>query len=247
MTANDSIRRVSYRLAAVMLIVFAFDVQTQAKRNVLLPGRHAIVFDERVSALRAQPDVKAPLVQRLRRGRVVGVLGATRNKAGARFLRVAISRNTQGWILTDAIARPGSPADAEKLIRFIEETNDDFTKAKLAQLCADEFRATKLAPRALLILGDSAQRAAERLTRDAKRRIGDEEAIGGIRGLSRRFYFLNFVGLDRYNRIGVTFDFDQAEDRIVYDRGAYRELLRRYPRSDEARTAREKLDGLVKK
>jgi hypothetical protein len=108
----------------------------------------------------------------------------------------------------------------------------------LARLCADEFRATKHAPRCLLLLGEAAEHAAERLTRDAKRRVGDEEPSAG---LSKRDYFLNFAGLDRYNRGGVTFDYDQAAERIVYDGEAYRELLRRYPKSAEAQARKERL------
>jgi hypothetical protein len=222
----------------MLMIVVFFAPLVEAKRKLFVPGRAAIVFDERLSALRAQPDVKAVLEQRLRRGRVVGVIGATRNSAGGRFLRVAVSRNVQGWILADAVARPGNPTDAERLIRLIEEMKDDFTKARLARLCADEFRATKFAPRALLILGEAAERAAERLSRDAQRRLGDEGSNGG---LNRRFYFLNFAGLDRYNRIGVTFDYDQVEDRLSYDGKAFRELMRRYPRSAEAKMLRERM------
>jgi len=40
----------------------------------------------------------------------------------------------------------------------------------------------------------------------------------------------------------VMFDYDAASDRIVYDGAAYRELARRYPRSDEAQDARKKLE-----
>jgi hypothetical protein len=90
----------------------------------------------------------------------------------------------------------------------------------------------------LLILGKAVEAVADRLTREAKRRIGDEESIGGLK---RRFYFLNYAGLDRYNRLGVTFDYDEAEDRMIYDGKAYRELLRRYPHSGEAREARQLL------
>ncbi len=56
---------------------------------------------------------------------------------------------------------------------------------------------------------------------------------------------LSFNGLDRYNRAGVTFDYDEARDLIVYDGAAYRELLRRYPRSAEAAIARERLAKLA--
>jgi hypothetical protein len=233
--------RVSFRLAGILLILtLPFCAQVWAQRSNVVPGRRAIVFDERISVLRVQPDLKAPLRQRLRRGRVVGILGATRHNHGARFLRVAISRNVQGWILADAVARPGRLADAERLMGLIEETREDFAKMKLARLCADSYRSTKFAPRALLILGETAESAANRLTRDAKRRIGEEEALGE---LQRRIFFLNYAGLDRYNRIGVTFDYDEKEDRIIYDGKAYSELLRRYPRSEEARKTQRKTKG----
>jgi hypothetical protein len=245
MISKQTVLRVSFQLAIIVLnLTVLFCVQVMAKRSVFVPGQRAVVFDERISALRAQPDLKAPLRQRLRRGRVVGIVGATKNKSGGRFLRVAISRNTRGWILADAVARRGDLADAERLMGLIEETGDDFTKIKLARLCADEYRATKFAPRALLILGKAAEGVADRLTREAKRRIGDEESIGGLK---RRFYFMNYSGLDRYNRIGVTFDYDETEDRMIYDGKAYRELLRRYPRSWEANVARERLDQLEQK
>lgn len=215
--------------------------QAQTKRKTVIPGQRAIVIDERLSALRTQPDVKAPLEQRLRRGRAVGILGARKGKDGESFWRVAVTRNTRGWVLAEAIARSGNASDAERLSKLIEETTDDFGKARLARLCADEFRATKQAPRCLLILGETAERVAERLTRDAKRRVGDEEPSAG---LSKRDYFLNFAGLDRYNRLGITFDHAEAGDRIVYDGAAYRELQRRYSRSREAGEASLRLKKL---
>lgn len=219
-------------------IAIPFPIAAQTKPKTFVPGQRAVVIEERLSALRTQPDVKAPLAQRLRRGRAVGILGARKGKDGQQFLRVAVSRNTRGWLLAEAVVRSGSAADAERLLKLIEETNDDFVKARLARLCADEFRATRQAPRCLLLLGEAAEHAAERLTRDAKRRVGDEEPSAG---LSKRDYFLNFAGLDRYNRAGVTFDYDEAAERIVYDGEAYRELLRRYPKSSEAQTAKERL------
>jgi hypothetical protein len=244
MISKQTVLRVSFQLGVVVLnLTLLFCVQVRAKRNVFVPGQRAIVFDERISALRVQPDLKAPLRQRLRRGRVVGILGAMKNKSGARFLRVAISRSTRGWVLADAVARRGNLADAERLMGLIEETRDDFTKIKLARLCAYQYRATKFAPRALLILGKAAEGVADRLTRGAKRRVGDEESIGELK---RRFYLMSYVGLDRYNRIGVTFDYDEKEDRIIYDGKGYRELLRRYPRSEEANVVRERLEFTTK-
>lgn len=224
-------------LGIVFLIAFSFTTEAQTRRKTVTPGQRSIVVDERLSALRTQPDVKAPLNQRLRRGRVIGILAAKKSKDGQQFLRVSVTRNTRGWVLAEAVVKSGNSADAERLLKLVDESDDDFIKARLAKLCAEEFRSTPTAPRCLLKLGEAAERAAERLTRDAKRRVGNEEPSAG---LSKRDYFLNFVGLDRYNRIGVTFDFDAAADRIVYDGAAYRELLRRYPKSAEANTVSAK-------
>jgi hypothetical protein len=232
----------AFALAAVASIA----ATAQPGRNVFVPGQRAVVFDEHLSALRARPDVKAPLKQRMRRGRRVGVLGANTAKDGAKFFRVAVSRNTRGWVLADAVIRPGVAADAERLMRLIEETEDEFTKARLAKLYADEFRVSKFAPKALMVLGEAAEGAADRLSRDAKRRAGEDDSDAEPNnGVTKRDFMLNYAGLDRYNRIGVTFDYDAASDRIVYDGAAYRELLRRYPRSAESQTARERLDKLT--
>ena len=222
----------------VFLLAFSFSATAQTKRKTVVPGQRAIVVDERLSALRALPDVRSALDQRLRRGRVVGILGSKKSKDGKEFLRVSVTKNTRGWVLAEAIVKAGSSADAERLLKLVEDTDDDFIKARLAKLCAEEFRSTPTAPRCLLKLGEAADRAADRLTRDAKRRVGNEEPSAG---LSKRDYFLNFTGLDRYNRIGVLFDYDDKAERIIYDQDAYRELARRYPKSTEVQAAKDKL------
>lgn len=221
----------------VFLIVITSAIQAQTKRKTPVTGQRAIVVDERLSVLRTQPDVKAQLKQRLRRGRVIGILATRKARDGGQFLQISVTRNTRGWILAEAVVKSGNSADAARLLKLIEESEDDFIKARLAKLCAEEFRSTAPAPRCLLKLGEAAERAAERLTRDAKRRVGNEEPSTG---LSKRDYFLNFTGLDRYNRIGVMFDYDQSADRIIYDGAAYRELLARYTNSAEAETAKGK-------
>lgn len=214
-------------LAVVSLLLLAAPVE--ARRKLVLPGQRAVVIDERYSALRDQPELQGPLTQRLRRGRAVGILGASRNRRGERFYRVAVSRNTRGWVFEAAIARPGNSRDAERLLNLIEETPDDYIKARLAKICAEAFRYTPAAPRAWLILGDAGTRAAEKLTREARRRLGEHSVQ------HRRAYFLNYIGLDRFNRLGIFFDYDEARDCLLYDGAAFRTLARRYPRSEEAR------------
>ena len=54
-------------------------------------------------------------------------------------------------------------------------------------------------------------------------------------------YFLNYSGLDRYNRQGVTFVFDAREKQLRYDGEGWQELVHRYPRSPEAAEARKHL------
>lgn len=243
MTSRSLFRFSKHLFLVCLLLVLIAGSQAQTRRKIFIPGRHAIVFDDRLSALRAQPDVKAPLQQRLSRGRVVGILGATKNRSGSLFLRVAVSRNVRGWVLAAAIARLGSVADGEKILAAVAESKDDLVKARMARLCADELRSPPIAPKALLALGEAAEHAADKLSREADRRLGDDVPDGGI---SKRDFVLSFNGLDRYNRAGVTFDYDEARDRIVYDGAAYRELLRRYPRSQEAQQARERLARLGK-
>ncbi len=215
----------------------------QKKRKIFIPGQPAVVFDDRMSALRAEPDVKAALQQRLSRGRAIGVLGTAKNKSGSSFLRVAVSRNVRGWILSAAIARLNSVADGEKMLAAIAATRDDLQKMRMARVCADSLRMPTIAPRALLALGQAAEHAAEKLSRDADRRLGDKVPDGDI---NKRDFELSFNGLDRFNRAGVMFDYDEAKDVFVYDGAAYRELLRRYPRSAEATSARERLAALGK-
>ena len=226
-----------------VLLLCAAPSFAQKKRKLFIPGQPAVVFDDRLSALRAEPDVKAALQQRLSRGRAVGVLAATKNKSGSSFLRVAVSRNVRGWMLSAAIARLNSVADGEKMLAAIAAAKDDLLKVRMARLCAVGLRLPTIAPRALLALGQAAEHAAEKLSRDADRRLGDNVPDGD---LSKRDFELSFNGLDRFNRAGVTFDYDEAKDRFVYDGAAYRELLRRYPRSAEATQARERLVALGK-
>lgn len=217
---------------------------TLKKRKQLISGQRAIVFDDQLAALRTQPNLKAPLIQRLRYGRVVGIRSSVRKGPdGMRFFLVSISRNTSGWLLADAVIRPRHPDDAARLSKLLGETDDLYARMRLARLCADEFRGLPVAQQALLTLAEAAEQAAVRLSREAQRRIAGVIENAGS-SINQREYALNYSGLDRYNRIGVTFDYDQSQQRFVYDGAAYRELLRYYPRSTNAQQVRERLAKL---
>jgi hypothetical protein len=57
-------------------------------------------------------------------------------------------------------------------------------------------------------------------------------------------YFLNYNGLDRWRRQGIVFTFNGATKQFQYDGAAWREILRRYPRSPEAVEARRRLQAM---
>ena len=58
-----------------------------------------------------------------------------------------------------------------------------------------------------------------------------------------RVLTLNYNGLDRYNRQGVTFVFDSRQKRFRYDGEGWRELVHRYPKSPQAAEARKRLEA----
>jgi hypothetical protein len=244
-------KRPFFALVCVICLTLSLLATTSAqtfsikKRKKSIPGQRAVVYDDRLSALRTEPDVKAQLVMRLHRDREVGILGAARSvPGGPLFLPVAVSRNVRGWIIAEAIARPQREQDAARLMSLLEDTKDDFARARLARLCAEQYRGSELAARALLTLGEAAERAASKLSREAQKRVGTaEETLE--KNLRERDYLLNYVGLDRYNKLGITFDYDTVSEQLIYDGGAYREILKKYPRSVAVKDAQDRLARLV--
>ena len=60
-------------------------------------------------------------------------------------------------------------------------------------------------------------------------------------------YLLNYNGLDRYNRQGMTFIYDGREKVFRYDGEGWQELVHRYPRTPEAAEARKRLESRAAK
>ena len=112
-----------------------------------------------------------------------------------------------------------------------------------ARIFLDTFPRSHLRPQVLLIYAETAEAAAEKLSREAARRL-DQEQIAAS-GAPEFSYFLNYSGLDRYNRQGVRFIFDRHEKRFHYDGGGWREIVTRYPFSTSADEARKQLKALT--
>lgn len=203
-----------------------------------LTSRTAIVVDERLSVLRSAPDLSAPLLRRIGRGRMLTLVGSHRTREGVVFYRVAVTRRTRGWIQREALIIPRRPGDDARLLGLIK-ASDDFDRIARARIFLDAFPRSSSRPIVLLLFGDDASRAARKLTHDAARRLDPDEMKAT--GAPASTYFLNFNGLDRYRKQGIVFTFDDPTRQFHYDGASWRELIRRYPASAEASEARQRL------
>ena len=209
----------------------------QAKAASSFHALPAYVVDEHFSALRREPKLTGRIIERMRLGRFIAVLPQRRRGDGLMFYRVAISRRRRGWVCERAFVLAGRPGHDARLLRLIEEA-EGFHRLVLAHLLVTQFPRSSLRPQALLIFGEEAEKAAEALSRQVRRR---EPAIAADEGLSPRQWYLNDERLDRYNRLGVMFEYDETLRTYRYDGWSYREILRRYPTSAEALRAAQRL------
>lgn len=209
-----------------------------AKKRAPAGGRVAIVVDERLSALRATPELSGVLLRRMGRGSLVAIKSEKRGREGVVFCHVNVTSRTSGWIQRDALVSPSRAGDDARLLRLVKGS-EDYDRIARARIFLDNFNSSELRPAVLLIFCQAAEDIANRLSRDASRRLDQAEMEAG--GAPLFSYFLNFNELDRYNRQGMTFVFDARDKRFRYDGEGWQELVHRYPRSPEAAEARKRL------
>ena len=233
-----------YASASVLTLLLCLQCSEStalAKKRLPPGGRVAVVVEERLSALRAAPNLRAKLIERMSRGRLVSIRGEKGTPEGLLFYRVAISRRTFGWVQSDAVVVPWRVGDDRKLLTLIENS-EEFDRIARAKTFLDAFPHSPLIPRVLLIYASEAEVVADKLSRDAQRRFTKNELPTD--GAPEFSYYLNYNGLDRYNREGVTFLFDRTTKKFSYDGAAWRQIIKRYPRSPEATEARKHLESL---
>lgn len=201
----------------------------------------AFVVDDRLSALRREPGLQSEVIHRLRLGRAVYIITSTKPKAEPRFCRVAVTRRTRGWILESALAAPGKTGEDRRIMKLIEGTKDGVDRISLCRLLIERFSQSPLVPRALLLMGEEADRAAHALTQRARKRLADASEENW--NAKARDYFLNDVGLDRYSKLHIVFDFNEVTSEYVYDGRAYAEVVRRFSNHEEARLARQLIEA----
>jgi hypothetical protein len=224
-------------ISFVLLIPLTILGQT---RKTPTGGRLAIVVDERLSALRATPQLTGKLVRRISRGRLVAIRTARLNADGIVFLLVNLSRRTHGWIQREAVVSPSQKGDDQKLLRLIKGSSE-FDRIARGRIFLDHFPRSTLRPEVLLLIGDAIEEVAAKLSRDARRRMNES-----VMEAPEFSYFLNYSGLDRYNRQDVAFVFDNESKRFHYNGATWRELVRRYPKTPEAIEARKRLIELTR-
>jgi len=225
---------IPHKLTLCLLFILFLQITGFAQKKPPSGGRLAVVVDERLAALRATPQLNGKLVRRLSRGRLVAVRSSKTSSEGITFLQVNVSSRTHGWIQRDAVVSPSRSGDDRRLLTLIQHSNG-FDRITRARIFLDHFPRSPLRPEVLLLLGDTAEALAAKLSQDAARRLKD---VGDAPEFS---YFLNYTGLDRYNRQRVGFVFDKTTKRFHYDGAAWRELIRRFPRSTAALEARKRL------
>jgi hypothetical protein len=226
-----------HKLTCLLFLILALQTIGFAQtRKPPAGGRIAIVVDERLAAVRATPQLTGKLVRRLGRGRMVAVRSSKTGADGVTFFLVNVTRRTHGWIQRDAVVSAWRTGDDRRLVGLIEGSRG-FERISRARIFLDHFPRSPLRRKVLLLFGDAAEEVAVKLSKDAARRLS------GNTGDAPEFsYYLNYAGLDRYNRLCVGFVFDQATKRFHYDGAAWRELVRRYPKSPEAAEAQKRLE-----
>ncbi len=235
-------RLLSVRIAlsvsvCILALTSLSDAQQRRRLSSGMSGR-AVVVDERLAALRDEPSLSAQLVQRLNRGRRVSIIGTRRAPDGTTFHRVAVTRRTRGWLQADSLVSAARAGDDDRLLRLIRGLQG-FNRIARAQIFLDNFLRSPLRPAVLLIHGNAIEDATATLSREAARRLNESEMTAG--GAPAHSYFMNYNGLDRYNRLGIRFVHDSAARRFHYDGASWREIVRRYPNSPEANEARQRL------
>lgn len=238
--------------AAILLFTFVsveaqkrrFISKSKNKPNVAQKSKSAVgsamVIDESLSVLRISPSLFADSIQRMRRGRRVKIID-TKQADGVTFYRVATSPKKSGWLQSEAVFGDFRRGDDERLAKLIRASKD-FEQIELAANFLELFPDSSFRPAILLLLGDLAEETAVKLSRDATRRLDRSEMAAS--GAPLHSYYLNFVSLDRYRKLGVSFLFDTETKTFHYDGASWQEIIGKFPNSSEQVEAKKRIESL---
>jgi len=203
-------------------------------------GQTAVVIDETLSVLRKNPSLFSESVHRMSRGRVVQILGVT-EADGVKFFRVTVPPKNFGWVQADAVFGKFRPGDEERLATLVQAL-DGFDQIEAAKEFFELYPTSKLRPSILLLYGDLLEELSVKLSKDATRRLKRSEMAASAAPLHS--YYLNFVSLDRYRKLGVVFLFNSTSKQFHYAGSSWKEIIAKFPPSPEAAEAQKRLDAL---
>ncbi|HEY0426913.1 MAG TPA: SH3 domain-containing protein [Pyrinomonadaceae bacterium] len=200
----------------------------------------AIVVNERLAVLRAGPSLYARPIQRMRVGRTIQISGSKRAD-GVTFYRVTALPKIFGWVQSDAVVAKTKRGDDERLAKLVQAANG-FGQIECAMLFLETFAGSALRPGILLLLGDLIEDSALKLSAEATRRLNRREMAAS--GAPVHSFYLNYVSLDRYRKLGVDFLFNSSTKLFHYDGAGWKEIVAKFPKSSEAAEAQRRLDEL---
>lgn len=249
-----SLTRQIASLALIMCAAFVVVVEAQrrprpaaSKPSVAAKPREvggtAIVMDESLSVLRIKPSLFAEPVQRMRRGRKVQILGMA-EADGVKFYKVSAPPSSVGWVQSDAVFGKFREGDDARLARLVQASNG-FDQIELAAEFFQAFPQSQFRPAILLLFGDLLEEAAAKLSRDAGSRLDRREMAASAAPMHS--YYLNFVMLDRYRKLGVVFVFNPNTRAFHYEGASWTEIISKFPMSSEAAEAQKRVDSLKEK
>lgn len=235
-----------------VFLVFPPNTNAQKRRIEAKPAKNqttaaktnkAVVIDERLSVLRAQPSLFAEPIQRMRSGRVVSILGS-KEADGVMFYRITALPKNSGWVQSDAVFGKFRRGDDERLAKLVQ-SSDGFEQIERAQIFLETFPNSTLKPAILLLLGDVIEEVALRLSTEATRRLERREMAAS--GAPLHSFYLNYVSLDRYRKLNINFLFNSKAKLLHYDGAGWREIVEKHSKSAEAIEAQKRLDSLKEK
>ena len=206
-------------------------------------GQTAVVIDDTLSVLRAKPSLYAESVQRMHRGRKLQILGVA-EADGVKFYRVTAPPTSTGWVQADAVFGKFRPGDEERLTRVVQAAQG-FEQIEIATEFFAMYPTSQFRPSILLLFGDLLEDVSVKLTKDANNKLKRREMAAS--GAPVHSYFLNYVSLDRYRKIGINFVFNPQAKAFHYDGAAWREIVQKFPKAAEAVEAQKRLDSLKQK
>jgi len=238
----------------VFLAFLIFSSNTQAQNRRRFPPKvknsiaaqttnAAVVVDERLAVLRFEPSLFSKALIRMQNGRKISIIGS-KEADGVTFYRITAPPNNYGWVQAEAVVGKFRRGDDARLAKLVQ-SSDGFEQTERAQIFLETFKDSSLRPAILLLMGDLMEETALRLSNEATRRFDRREMAAS--GAPLHSFYLNYVSLDRYRRLGINFIFNSNTKILHYDGSSWREITNKFPKSTEAVEAQKRLDSLKEK